>query len=47
MEQSLLHEAAEKGKLQSLNALIKLGANVNAHDKDGNTASQHARSPLQ
>ncbi|QDZ23252.1 ankyrin repeat domain-containing protein [Chloropicon primus] len=37
MEQSLLHEAAEKNKVESLNTLIKMGANMNAQDKDRGT----------
>ena len=33
MEQSLLHEAAEHNKVKSMETLMELGANVNAHDK--------------
>ncbi|KAG2425842.1 hypothetical protein HXX76_013466 [Chlamydomonas incerta] len=34
---SLLHHAATEGKVEALNALIKLGANLTAQDRDGDT----------
>ena len=46
MDQSLLHEAAEKGKVQSVATLVKLGANVNAQDKvseNDSTSRQRVR----
>ena len=42
VESSLIHLAAEKGKVASLATLISLGANVNANDKEKCSPLQYA-----
>ena len=33
LERTVLHYAAQEGQVQAIETLIRLGANVNAHDK--------------